>query len=300
MRFYLITLFLFLSVSLTGQTKDTIQVTDDNTSFLIFPEPILIISLGVPDDYFYRIEGTTVFLKAKKKFASVSTILVKYGETYFYSLLKFEPFPKKFMYNYSGNVITEEEKKQAEKKDSVKEVKQKEIVHDNIAKIGDNPTNIDEQKLEKVNKYDLSVIQARLNKLASQGKLKTLGVFNNKIYISLSNISNDQTHFYFKFLVYNKSSLDYKIDVVNFQYVEANKKGFLKKKTYKENDLFPTIKPDKIVLKGKATEALGYAIPIFALNEKGWLKITFREYSGNRIMTLEVPSDILSDSDKIE
>ena len=288
-------LLLIIGINVFGQSKpDTILISDQNTAYLIFDGKVDLVNLGRPTDFFAKIEDNSVFIKAKGPESGISTMLVRYQEEYYYAVLKYSGNTDVFFYDKRKKNIKAPETAQSPVNTTPA------TDNKNFSSISDLPSDVEEKKKEDLVKYDKEQIKARLTDAMQQKQMyKTIGEYKNKIYVSVEAISNDQTHFYFKINFSNTSSVDYKIDVVNFQYIEVYSKGLFKKKQEKVNDLFPTYKPTELMIKGKETKYLGYAIPLFALNDKGRVIIKFREYNGNRNLQIEIDSKILSTSKKI-
>ncbi|HBX52810.1 MAG: hypothetical protein A2275_05800 [Bacteroidetes bacterium RIFOXYA12_FULL_35_11] len=289
MNKYLLFLILISTFCKAQEVKDTIYVSEQNTVYLVYPSEVDLVNIGVVGDYYAKMDMNSVFLKASKPNAQTSSLLVRCQDNYYFAVIKYTESPTKINYDFRNDKDKKTTKTDTSKQNKI-----------GISNVNDSPDEIDDIKRDRLNVFSKEVVSERLKNTPVNSEIKTLGTYSDKIYISVSSIANDQTHFYFKIIVKNTSSIDYKIDIVNFQYIEVFKKGLFKKKQEKKNDLFPTIKPKDLIIKGKKNKVLAYAIPLFALNEKGKLSIQFREYSGNRIMTIIVNSEYLSNALKIE
>ena len=48
------------------------------------------------------------------------------------------------------------------------------------------------------------------------------------------------------------------------------------------------------IVKGRTTDYLTYAIPLYAATDRGFLEVTLRELNGARVLVLPVPSRVIN------
>lgn len=102
----------------------------------------------------------------------------------------------------------------------------------------------------------------------------------------------DQDHFYFRFRLKNKQSIIYDLNPVTISYEGKQKNNLFKDDAINKIEVKPTSLSSEI----KSVEANSIvfyhmAIPLFALNTKGKLKINFSERNGMRDVTVSIFSN---------
>ena len=99
-------LLLLLTSSLAGQSQDTISVSHQAKSYLLFDAPVSLADVGNPLRYEARIEGNSVFLLAKQDSVADSPFYAVVGGEPFTATLTFSARPKAFYdfrKTHSGN-----------------------------------------------------------------------------------------------------------------------------------------------------------------------------------------------------
>ena len=97
----IITLFLLGNLLATqAQKLDTISVTSEGTSYLIFDEPISLVNLGTKA-YIGKVEkDRMLFLKALSPNTEPTTLLVQAGSTLFTGYIRYVKKPSRSFYDY--------------------------------------------------------------------------------------------------------------------------------------------------------------------------------------------------------
>ena len=122
-----------------------------------------------------------------------------------------------------------------------------------------------------------------------------MAVVDNDLVLSLANVRNDKDFTYLRFKVINHSAIDYNVDFTDFQLVENSQKKFLaKKKNEARRPLAPSGGSPNQIVKGRTTDYLTYAIPLYAATDRGYLEVTLRELNGARVLVLPVPSRVIN------
>ena len=148
-----------------------------------------------------------------------------------------------------------------------------------------------DKELEKKNE-----VEGKLSKLRkTREEHQAVAVVDNDLVLSLANVRNDKDFTYLRFKVINHSAIDYNVDFTDFQLVENSQKKFLaKKKNEARRPLAPSGGSPNQIVKGRTTDYLTYAIPLYAATDRGYLEVTLRELNGARVLVLPVPSRVIN------
>lgn len=250
-------------------SQDTIPSSDLNTAYLVFPTTINLIDIGNPNEYYGKIQDKVLLIKAKKPNALMSTLLVRSGDSFFHYMLKFEKEPKTYYFDYSG-----------------KEEKEDPTVNSNVT-----PGNAVEPLTPALK---LKNMQNKVDSIVNiKGEYNTLGVLSDYLQAAVTVIRNDKENTYIKIVIKNLSSLPYKFDFISFQYFQVMKKGSFKKTKNAPLDVFPIIYPKAGEISANSTSVVGYAIPQFGLANNGYLVVSFREKTGDRVLKIKIESGII-------
>lgn len=298
----ILSILLYSSCLINGQEKDTVFISDKNTTYLVLKNKVQLFDIGVTssnqrlekrsledgsqviitDDYAVKSLEDIIFLKAEKENSAKVSLFVKTPDEIYYFPIKYKKEPHSFYYNFK------QEKEQSNEKEF-------------FAEINDNPDSINTRKVKEMIKYDPQRVGERLkNVLSSKGECTWNGVKKNGISVGITKIANDRTHYYLKLLIANNTTVDYRVETINFLYVKITRTGILARKNEFTTDLVPTIKPEKILIQGKSSQYYGYAIPMFALDKKGMLQIKLSEVNGIRDVILRVGSKYFNNSQRLE
>jgi hypothetical protein len=263
-RFVLVLTVHFISISAFSKT-DTVFISHQTTTYLLFAQAVEVVDVGMTHQYYVKIEGKAVFIKAKKAQTSSTSIFIKHGEEYFTAFLAFQASPKQILYDYRRN--------------------------DTLT------VSIQNNLTTTITKLDTLAIQKRLTTWSASPKgVKKKKVKKGELSLSLCHIQNDKEATYLNFTLANTSTIDYQIDLVSFERKERRGKRFSKNNI---NSLL--IKPIKAApemgsIEAKKTSNLFYAIPLYAIGPRGRLTITFREKSGSRIISISLPAGFITNA----
>lgn len=191
-------------------------------------------------------------------------------------------------------------------------------IYKGIIRIGDNGKIIynfeDEQKAvaiavaqpekdltaskEQAQPKDSIYINQRLtNVLSRKDKYFIFGTKENGLTFSVAHIVNDDKYTYLKLKVKNNTGNDYIIDGIHIKYQLGKRKG-LKSNEVGNEERPPIIHKQGVdVVKAYSEETIGLVCPVFAVGEKGLLKIQIMEMKGNRTATIEIAGNQIIDVD---
>ena len=234
-----------------GQKYDTIYVSTESTTYLIFDEPISLFNLGSKDYEAKADDPHILFIRARTTLAKRSTIVVTHGDEILTAYVAFKMNSQAF-YDFR--------KKQFPKEEIVENTEQKQI----------------ENKLK------------RLTRLPRNVNIKAK---KQQIELNLLNLYNDNEATFLRFSLHNQSSIIYDLDYVSFAYIEKRKRTTKSINTLNRGlqEVEPLMKVEKLLTEsGKSNEYL-YALPLYSTTEDGFLQVIFREKAGLRSIIIEIP-----------
>lgn len=265
-----------------------VAVSDSSTTYLVFAGGVSLVDVGMMNNYLVKIESNAVFVRARKKSAPPTPILVRYGSKYWMGRLVTVRRPVMTLYDFSKpNSMNQNSSANASGNLSSGGA----IMPDASEGIGpENALAMDKEAHKK------AYINAKLRRLDLQNEeLQAIAVLENKLVLSLCNVRNDKDFTYMRFKVINNSSIDYNVDFADFQLVENDKKKFLsKKKNEARRPLAPSGGQPNQSIRGNTTGYLYYAVPLFAATDQGNLQVALRELNGARVLTLPIPSRVIN------
>jgi hypothetical protein len=264
----LILVFLISHSLIFSQTQgpinlDTVWVTTNKTTTIIFPENIGKIDIG-SEDFGAEKYLRTLTIKVASEESQPTSILVIYGENIFHGTLAYKRSPAKLFMDFSN------------------------VSPKNM------PTFPNENRAQKQNhslkNLDVQMSEKRLNIVLSSPKPVYRDVVNNNetIFISLFNMIADEEKLYLKILILNKSKTQYQIDFTEFSYRQPLEDKDLKG-GFDTKNVIPVFTNKIDVVPGKEERYLGFAIPRYSLSKKGELLIVVREKLGSRSLKLAIP-----------
>lgn len=230
--------------------QDTIWVSDTETTYLLFPNEVQLIDIGRTGDYFAKIEGKSVFLKARSNASGPTNFLVRYGSEYYTARIQFAALPARSLYDMRVYPATQ--------------VEEEKVAHD-----------VAGAKL------------ARLREEADQGGLQQRS--RHGLTLRLTQLQIDRLGIYLAMHLSNPSSIDYQLDFVGFSFQEKKGRRFSRNNSFSK-EVRPNAQaaPELIPAHGEAE--LLYALPLFAMSSRGRLLIQFREKEGSRILRMSIPA----------
>ncbi|GAB3309201.1 DUF4138 domain-containing protein [Hymenobacter tenuis] len=251
-----------------------VAVSDSSTTYLVFSGPVSLVDVGMANNYLVKIEANAVFVRARRKSAPPTPMLIRFGSKYWMGRLVYVNRPVLQLYDFQKDGALG-------------------LSNGAGSVTGSAPEN------------ELALDKEREKKAAVEGKLSALrkskeehqavAVVDNDLVLSLANVRNDRDFTYLRFKVINHSAIDYNVDFTDFQLVENAQKKFLaKKKNEARRPLAPSGGGTNQVVSGRTTGYLTYAIPLYAATDRGYLEVTLRELNGARVLVLPVPSRVIN------
>ncbi|TGE22592.1 DUF4138 domain-containing protein [Hymenobacter metallicola] len=261
------------SVVAANETLLDVAVSDSSTTYLVFGGPVSLVDVGMANNYLVKIEANAVFVRAKRKNAPPTPMLIRYGSKYWMGRLVFVNRPVLQLYDFQKDGALG--------------------MSGTGTAAGSAPENelaLDKELAKK------NEVEGKLSKLRkAKEEHQAVAVVDNDLVLSLANVRNDKDFTYLRFKVINKTNIDYNVDFTDFQLVENAQKKFLaRKKNEARRPLAPSGGLANQIITGRTTGYLTYAIPLYAATERGYLEVTLRELNGARVLVLPVPSRVIN------
>lgn len=234
-----------------GQKYDTIYVSTENTTYLIFDEPISLFNLGSKDYEGKADDPHILFIRARTTLAKRSTIVVTHGDEILTAYIAFKMNSQAF-YDFR--------KKQLPKEEIVENAEQKPI-------------------------------ENKLKRLTSLPRNVNIKAKKQQIELNLLNLYNDNEATFLRFSLQNQSSIIYDLDYVSFAYIEKRKRTTKRINTLNGGlqEVEPLIKVEKLLTESSKSNEYLYALPLYSTTEDGFLQVIFREKAGLRSIIIEIP-----------
>lgn len=246
-----------MSGRLSGAVPDTILVSDTETTYLLFPEEVLLVDIGRTGEYFAKIEGKSVFLKARNKKTGPTNLFIRYGESYYTARLLYHEKPLRYLY-------------EPEKKATF-------------------PPSALPKKEEGTGPDTAEVLAAFRKVLAEPLNPAGPGKTRHGLSIQLTHLQIDQQLIYLGLRVRNSSSIGYRLDFAGFTFQEKRGRRFSRNNiSRKEVRPYTFEAPSLIPAHGESR--LFYALPLYAMTSRGKLLVQLREKEGARVLEVSVPA----------
>ncbi|GAB3585750.1 DUF4138 domain-containing protein [Hymenobacter daeguensis] len=253
-----------------------VAVSDSSTTYLVFSGPVSLVDVGMANNYLVKIEANAVFVRARRKSAPPTPILIRYGSKYWMGRLVYVNRPVLQLYDFQ--------------KDGALSVSSGTSEGTAAGAAPENELALDKEREKK------AAVEGKLSQLRkTREEHQAVAVVDNDLVLSLANVRNDKDFTYLRFKVINHSAIDYNVDFTDFQLVEnAHKKFLARKKNEARRPLAPSGGLANQVVTGRTTGYLTYAIPLYAATDRGYLEVTLRELNGARVLVLPVPSRVIN------
>ena len=254
MKAFLLMLLLLPLLSAQAQKLDTINVTSEGTSYLIFDEPISLFNLGTKS-YIGKVEKERMlFLKALSPNVESTTLLIQAGSTLFTGYVRYVKKPTKSFYDYR---IMDESSSSPTSRNS-------------ITSTGSASSKLSKMRVAKTN---TSVKEVK-----------------DGIDLECVQLYNDSQRTYLKLALKNTTTIAYVLDLVSFTYKERLPRRLRNKVAPQYEEMTPDDKVEPPRIEAGRTENFYYSIPLYSTTESGYLELIFREKVGARVLTLEIPA----------
>ena len=237
---------------------DTIYVSNQAKSYLLFDEAVGLADVGNPLLYQAQIEGNSVLIIATQDSVADTPFYAVVGDKPFTARLFFHPHPEAF-YDFRSE--------------------------DGSSSALDKTSVSSDQVL------------TRLQGLRTDTDLNYATERENGIRFRLVGLMHDLSTTYLKFKVENHTSLIYQTDFIGFERLKRYKKGFFAKDQQARFPLEPVAEwqVDKILPYSESY--LYYAIPLQSLERKEAIITTLREVGSTRSVSLKISSRLIRRAD---
>lgn len=266
MRTTLILLLLAVGLSPTlaqTQKMDTITVSTDGTTYLIFDESISLFNLG-SKSYIGKVENSKMlFLKALSPDAQPTTILIQFGTSIFTGYIRYARKLNRHFYDYratASNIVAS-------------------------ARPGVLSTS----------STTFPPVSALANPKFAQIKKapknqKGLSETNDGVEVECTNLYNDKQLTYLKLAVHNKTTLAYQVDFISFSYKEKLPRKLRNKVAPQIEEVTPVDKVEPARIEAGRVAEYIYSLPMYSTTDDGYLELIFREAKGARVLVLQIPA----------
>ena len=249
-------LFLLLIAfsSYTTQQAARLGILMSKASVLTFEEDIVDVELGNAD-YYLKIKGKCLLLRAKSKQAQPTTLFVRYG---------------KHKHFYVAEILPDNEAPLQQVIPGQKAVEPARAVSATKQATTDLATIFSPHEGQTYYSY---------------------GMRKDGVQVILTNITHEQAVTYLRFFIENNTSLNLNLAHYTFEYVTCLRK-FLCFTSKKRKLVDPLAAPAAIELAPNSGDYFVFAIPVYTTN--GGLEICFSESGqGEREFQLAIPNKIL-------
>ncbi|EMR02303.1 DUF4138 domain-containing protein [Cesiribacter andamanensis] len=237
--------------------QDTLFVTDTETTYLLFPGEVQLVDIGRPGDYFARIEGQSVFLKARSQQSGPTNLLVRFGEAYYTARLAVANSPSGRLYDLRSSPVYTAATRGTR-----------------VRKEGADPASF-QASLLRLQHLPHTHASPRNTRHGMQLRLVQLQIDEEALYLGLS--------------LQNNSSIAYTPDYVGFTYQERRGRRFSRNNRY-QKEVRPIAELAPAVLPAREVSTLWYALPLYAMSARGRLQLQFRESGGARNLRILLPA----------
>ncbi len=241
------------------QLPDTLYVNTVSNTYLIFEEgsKIHFADIDVNDPHYTGTANENVFfVRAVIKDAPTRSFMIKVDQTIWTGVIAYKTNITQYTVDLSSQV--REEKQQ---KAQIKNEEEEEDLH---------------QKMNRV--------------FSDNNVVKDVGGYKNSMYVTLDNIYNDSKNAFMAIKIDNKSSVNFEIDYMEIVVMEASGKINSVAKNY-EVKIIEFVGSKTIEQKTK--RRIGLITPSIAASSKGKVRITFKDKSGSRAITMDIPLKVV-------
>ena len=249
---------LALTIPLTSVAQDTIYVSHQAKSYLLFDEPVTLADVGNPTLFQVQIEGNSVLMVATQDSVASAPFYAVVGGEPFTARLHFHSHPQAF-YDFRQH--------------------------------HHHQSDAYQHRASEKN------VLTRLQKLASYQDLNYASTRENGIWLRLVGLMHDLSTTYLKFWIENRTSLVYQTDVIGFEQRKRYRKGLFAKEQQAHFPLEPRAQWQIEKVMPYSEHYLYYALPLQTLERKEALIATLRESSGSRTVSLKIPARLLRRAD---
>ena len=257
MKTLIIIALLGLAVSTQAQKFDTISVTSEGTTYLIFDEPITLVNLGTKS-YVGKVEkDRMLFLKALSTNTEPTTLLIQAGSTLFTGYVRYVRKPTRSFYDYRAT----------DESSSTPSIR--------------NPSTAATL---------IAPATSKINKMKTAKSNTSVHVEKDGIDLECVQLFNDSQRTYIKLALKNTTTLAYALDLVSFTYKEKLPRRLRNKVSPQYEEMIPDDRIEPARIEAGRLENFYYSIPLYSTTENGYLEVIVREKTGARVTILEIPA----------
>jgi hypothetical protein len=248
---------------------DTIFVSNPNRTvkiaFDIGLQAAPVLDIGTKE-YAGRVLGCCdIILKALVVNAGPTSLYIRYGEKYYSGTIA-----------YKENLSVDDEVLDFRKQEGLPEP-----INENRAITNQSPS-LEKQVMER----RIGILEGK-----SKDRINTIATIKEKITFKFCDVLQDENFIYFKFMIFNDSKVDYKIELVDFLYRNSkNEREYKQGESLSDNGI-NSIPP-------KQSRAIVYVLPKFVITNKWELLVSLREKEGTRRIDVIVPYDKINEAPK--
>ena len=247
---FTIAIFSYPAYAQRDATLDTIYVSHQAKSYLLFNEVVSLADVGNPSLYQAQIEGNSILVVAKKDSVPDTPFYAVVGGKPFTGRLVYDRHPQSF-YDFRGR------------------------------------SNASSSPGQSISDEE---VRDKLRGLKSHEDLNYASSRENGISLILVGIVHDFSTTYLKFKVDNQTSLVYHTDFIGFERLKRYKKGFFAKDKEARFPLEPLADWGTDAVLPYSEGYLFYALPIQSLDSKEAIIATLREKANGRSVSLKISS----------
>lgn len=240
-----------------GHAQDTVYVSHQAKSYLLFDHPVSLVDVGNPIWYEAKIEGNAVLVVARRDSVPATPI---------YAVVNNEPFTGMLFFRSQPNPFYDFRKA--------------------------TPTTA-----QPVSGVKPTVLQERLRSMQTYTDLCYGQQQEGGVTFQLVGLVHDLSATYLKFKVENHSSVVYQTDFIGFQRRQRYRKGFFAKEKEATFPIEPLAVHDIRPILPYSEGYYYYALPLWALGPKETLLATLRESTGSRTLTLKISPRLIRHAD---
>jgi hypothetical protein len=236
---------------------DTVYVSNQTTTYMIFPENVATMDLG-SKSYVGKIEsGNMLYLKPLHANAAPSSLLVRTtGEQIYLHYIAYQKQPGRIFWDY--------------RPDSLRNTS----LLQNKAPIA-----------EKAKQYT-----RQLEQLQKQPKRKIARQAASGIEATVNYIAVDHEAIYLLFDLKNRTAIPYEFEYVSFTYKERRSRKSQRRIDPEEKVVEPLAKIAVPAVPPQGRAFLSYVLPLHAGTRKGLLEVVLREANGDRVLSVRIPA----------
>jgi hypothetical protein len=249
-----------IAPSKVTQCYDTLYVSTQMTSYMIFPEQISVWDLG-SKSYAAKIEsGNMLYVKPLSANTPLSTLLVQTKDgTLYLQYVAYRQFPRQLLWDLRSTPADT---------------------------VSNSPSIVREEVGQRVP----APYAQQIDLLKKQKRGNILTRSSNRIRLRVTTMAVDSGAVYLLLEVHNRSAIPYRMQYVSFAFKEPRSKKSRRRIHPEHQEVQPLFSQAASVIRPQQQEQLAYVLPLFASTRKGYLEIVIREENGNRILKGIVPA----------